>query len=209
MSIIRRAIPQEALTMKQVAKLILVFYSQSPNYDENAKASIDPKFKIQETVIQQILGMPLSEQDRRYIVRELNLLGWEVAINSSYWFVFSIRDSHMWFEVGSFIDHSLLNHLHHDPDPKPFGLTVGLNITANEVAKFNGYSDEDIVDELAQSRYHKASDEQIDEFELTGDASVLGIEDDEQLSVNSFTFWQYIDFYLAKKALNRFARLIR
>lgn len=209
MSINRRAISQEALTMKQVAKLILVFYSQSPNYDENAKASIDPKFKIQETVIQQILGMPLSEQDRRYIVRELNLLGWEVAINSSYWFVFSIRDSYTWFEVGSFIDHSLLNHLHHDPDPQPFGLMGGLNVTANEVAKFNGYSDEDIVDELVQSRYHKVSDEQIDEFELTGDASVLGIEDDEQLAVNTFTFWQYIDFYLAKKALNRFSPLIR
>ncbi len=209
MSINRRAISQEALTMKQVAKLILVFYSQSPNYDENAKASIDPKFKIQETVIQQILGMPLSEQDRRYIVRELNLLGWEVAINSSYWFVFSIRDSHMWFEVGAFVDHSLLNHLHHDPDPQPFGLMGGLNVTANEVAKFNGYSDEDIVDELVQSRYHKVSDEQIDEFELTGDASLLGIEDDEQLAVNSFTFWQYIDFYLAKKALNRFSPLIR
>ncbi|TOI73991.1 hypothetical protein CGI54_24355, partial [Vibrio parahaemolyticus] len=65
------------------------------------------------------------------------------------------------------------------------------------------------TDELAQNRYHKASDEQIDEFEATGDASILGIEDDDQLPLDTFTFWQYVDFYLAKKGLNRFAPLIR
>lgn len=209
MAINRRYTPQDSLTMKQVAKLVLVAYCNSPDYKDAAREQVDPKFKLQETVVQQILGMPLSDQDRKQIVRELNLLGWEVAINSCYWLIFTIRDIHLWHDAGTFVDQSLLDALLSNPEPHPLGLTCGMDITANEVAKFNGYSETDIINELAQNCYHKASDEQIDEFEATGDASVLGIEDDDQLPLDTFTFWQYVDFYLAKKGLNRFAPLIR
>ncbi|HAS6242243.1 hypothetical protein [Vibrio vulnificus] len=209
MPITRRSTPQQSLTMKQVAKLILVIYDNSPDYQDACRSQGDPKFKLQETVIQQIVGMPLSDQNRKHIVRELNILGWEVAINSRYWLIFSVRDLHDWHDAGTLVKHSLLETLLSNPEPHPLGQTCGMDVTPNEVAKFNGYSETDIIDELAQNRYHRFSDEQIDEFEATGDASILGIEDDEQLPIDTFSFWQYVDFYLAKKALNRFAPLIR
>lgn len=194
---------QDSLNFKQIAKLILLTNGKSPGY----KIEVQPKFKLRETVIQQILGMPLSDSDRKNIVRELNSFGWEVAINANYWLIFAVDDPHMWHDAGTCIPDSLFQELQKNSNPYPLFIGMKLGIAPNDLAKFNKYSQTDIADELAQSVYHKVSEEAIDEYEATGDLSVIGIEDDEQLPFDTFTFWQYVDYYLARNALNRLAPL--
>ena len=200
----RRAPKPDRLTMKQVAKIILMINGTSPGYKEQ----IQPKFKIRETVVQQIIGMPLADSERKTIVRELNLLGWDVAINSEYWLVFTHDGLQNWHDAGTFIPHSLIEELQDNPEPEPLPLAGQLNLTPNEVAKFFGYSEDDIRDELVANAYISAPENVIEEFDETEDESILGIQEGDQLPVYTFTFWQYIDYYLAKKALNRKAPLI-
>lgn len=199
MPISRRVAHQESLTMKQVAKMILVTYGQPLTAAQIRQPN--PKFKLQETVIQNMLGMPLSDKDRKRLVRELNLFGWQVAINIDYWLMFCVNDLHTWHDAGQLPNRSLFNTLLKNPQPEAFGLIGSLNIEPNEVAKFNHYSDIEIIEAIAERRYDRYSDEAIDEFEATGDGSVLGIEEDQQLPVDHFTFWQYVDYFLVKKGL--------
>ena len=195
--------PQQLLTMKQVAYIILTIYGNSHGPSERSKEQPNLKFKLQETVIQQLLGMPIDNHQRKHIIRELNLLGWDVAINSKYWLIFIVSDLESWHDAGTFVNDTLVEALLTNPEPNPFGLIWGLNVTANEVAKFHGYTEQDIINELAQLSYERCSEEDIEEYQITGDESVLGIEEGQELPIDFFTFWDYIDFYLAKQRLDR------
>ncbi|GAJ78957.1 hypothetical protein JCM18905_4979 [Vibrio sp. JCM 18905] len=42
-----------------------------------------------------MVGMPLSHDDRFYIIREFNLLGWQVAINPDYWLIFVVDEEQL------------------------------------------------------------------------------------------------------------------
>ena len=204
MVINRRKEAQETLSAKQVAKLILLINATSPEYKEELK----PKFKMQETAVQQILGMPLSDEDRKLIVRELNLLGWEVAINCRYWLVFTADDTHLWHEAGTKMQMAVQVDFSDASAFSSFSIQSRTNSLPNDVAKFQEYTDDEVRDELIQYAYGRASESTIEKFEDTDDESYLGIEEGAQLPICHFTYWEYLDYFLAKKGLNRKAPLV-
>ncbi|WP_052447995.1 hypothetical protein [Vibrio rotiferianus] len=201
--ITRRTITPEKLTFKQLAKVILLFKGISPEYKEECC----PSFRVRETAIQQLIGQSLSLENRADLVREFNLLGWEVAINPEYWLVFTVPNVHNWHEVGQWLPYSVTENFQRGIAPCSRDLCQKLGISVNEVAKFYGYSEEKIRDELVCEAYDCADEETQEEFDETGDESLFDIEEGTQLPIDTFSYWQYLDFYLATKGLNRKAPL--
>jgi len=74
-------------------------------------------------------------------------------------------------------------------------------LRSNLTAKFLGWSDEDIQEQLVEEALREATDEVEEEYEETGDKSLLGIGQNDEICLTNFTFWEYLDFELARNGL--------
>ncbi|WP_259346385.1 hypothetical protein [Vibrio diabolicus] len=198
---IQRRVKNNRITHEQVAKLILLC---SKTHESEAE-QYQKRFTLREELIHQILGMPLSHDDRFSIIRELNMLGWQVAITPDSWLVFVIDEEELfkWDEARfpyEFLGESL-QAIQHGQEPLLGELDNYYGLNSNSTAKFYGWSDEDIQEQLVEEALDDATEEIQEEYANSSDKSLLDIKEGDQIGLTNFTSWNYIEHKLVEKGL--------
>ncbi|BDR19577.1 hypothetical protein VspSTUT16_29230 [Vibrio sp. STUT-A16] len=197
---INRRVNNNHINYEHVAKLILLC-SQTHSSDAEAGQN---RFKVREGLIQKITGIPLSHDDHFSIIREFNYLGWQVAINPDYWLVFAVDEDQLfkWDEASYLYGlEQSIKAIQQGYEPQLGEIYDYYPLRSNLTAKFLGWSDEDIQEQLVEEALREATDEVEEEYEETGDKSLLGIGQNDEICLTNFTFWEYLDFELARNGL--------
>ncbi|ANZ13284.1 hypothetical protein WOC12_22875 [Vibrio parahaemolyticus] len=197
---IQRRVKDNRINYEQVAKLILLC-SQTHKSDAEANQN---RFIVREGLIQKMVGMPLSHDDRFYIIREFNLLGWQVAINPDYWLIFVVDEEQLFKWDEATYPYGLeqtIKAVQQGKEPPLGELDDYYRLKPNLTAKFLGWSDEDIQEQLVEEALNGVEGEVEEEYEETGDKSLLNIKDDDEIGFTNFTAWEYLDYELARNGL--------
>ncbi|EKB1968991.1 hypothetical protein ONG05_000894 [Vibrio parahaemolyticus] len=151
-----------------------------------------------------MVGMPLSHDDRFYIIREFNLLGWQVAINPDYWLIFVVDEEQLFKWDEATYPYGLeqtIKAVQQGKEPPLGELDDYYRLKPNLTAKFLGWSDEDIQEQLVEEALNGVEGEVEEEYEETGDKFLLNIKDDDEIGFTNFTAWEYLDYELARNGL--------
>ncbi|MFS1492466.1 hypothetical protein BCT96_020205 [Vibrio splendidus] len=198
MAITRRK-QYDRITYEQAAKLILLFSQHHRSRTEEGKK----RFKVREELIQKVMGIPLSHDDRFSVIREFNLLGWQVAITLEHWLVFVVDEDKLFNWDEATYPYGLeqaIRSIQEGKQPPLADIHHYYRISSNETAKFFGWSDEEIQERLIEEALEEAPEEIQDEYEEDGDASILNIERDE-ICLTNFTSWEYLEHQLVENGL--------
>ncbi|WP_237733876.1 hypothetical protein [Vibrio fluvialis] len=197
---IQRRFKNERITYEQIVKLILLCSKRHSSDSQDNQH----KFKVREEFIQRILGMPLSHDDRFSIIREFNILGWQVAISSEFWLVFVVDQEQLfnWDEATypSGLEGSI-RAVREGKEPPLSEIYDYYPISSNKTAKFLGWSENDIQEQLIDEALDRATEEIQCEYEEYGDKSLLGIEKGDEIDLTNFTSWEYLDHQLVESGL--------
>lgn len=78
---------------------------------------------------------------------------------------------------------------------------IAITEIRNKTAKFLGWSENDIQEQLIDEALDRATEEIQYEYEEYGDKSLLGIEKGDEIDLTNFTSWEYLDHQLVESGL--------
>lgn len=197
---IQRRVKNDRITYEQVVKLILLFSKRHCSKTEENQH----RFKVREALIQRVMGIPLSHEDRFSIIREFNILGWHVAITPEFWLVLVVDQEQLfnWDEATypSLLEGSI-RAVQRGKEPPLSEIDHYYQLSSNKTAKFLGWSEEDIQEQLVNEALDKVTEEVQYEYEESGDKSLLSIELSDEIDLTNFTSWEYLDHQLFESEL--------
>ncbi|MEC6881700.1 hypothetical protein [Photobacterium piscicola] len=198
--LIQRRMKNDRITHEQLVKLILLCSKRHSSKAEENKY----RFKVREELIQRIMGMPLSHDDRFFIIREFNILGWQVAITTEFWLVFVVDQEKLFNWDEATYPYGLegsIRAVQKGKEPPLSEVDHYYRFSSNKTAKFLGWSEEDIQEQLVNEALDRTTEEVQYQYEEDGDESLLGIVQGDEIDLTNFTSWDYLDYKLTESEL--------